>query len=66
MNRTHLLGRANRVVRLALLVVSLVLTAIFAAYVPAADGGLLPGGLVLLALSARALRRLTSPESRRA
>lgn len=57
---------ANRVVRLALVVVALLAAALFGAYVPAADGGLLPGGLVLLDVSAQALRRLTSPESRRA
>lgn len=57
---------ANRLVGLALVLVALVGAAIFAAYVPAADGGFLPGGVVLLVVSARALRRLTSPESRRA
>lgn len=34
--------------------------------IPAQDGGLLPGALLLLLLTGRQLRRRTSPESRRA
>ena len=56
----------NRGVRRALFVVTLLAAALTAVFLPASDGGLMPASLVLLAVSARALRRLTSPESRRA
>ena len=57
---------ARRIVRRTLFAVALLTAVLAAAFVPASDGGLLPSGLVLLAVSAQALRRLTSPESRRA
>lgn len=56
----------NRGIRRALFLVALLAAALTAVLVPASDGGLVPASLVLLAVSARALRRLTSPESRRA
>jgi hypothetical protein len=51
----------------AVLVLAALLGAAFVAFrVPPSDGGWLPAGLTLLALTARQLRRKTSPESRRA
>jgi len=52
-------------VRAFVLLAALVAAAVSAACVPAEDGGLVPGALLVLALSARFVRRRTSPEWRR-
>lgn len=56
----------NRRVGRTLWVGAFLAAAFAAALVPASDGDLLPAGLVLLAVTAQALRRRTSSESRRA
>jgi hypothetical protein len=56
----------RRHVRAAVVLAMLLGSGLFALRIPAAEGGWLPAGLALLALTARQLRRRTSPESRRA
>jgi hypothetical protein len=56
----------RRQLRAALVLAVLSGSVLVALRVPASEGGLLPAGLALLALTARQLRRRTSPESRRA
>jgi hypothetical protein len=56
----------RRHVRASLVLAAPLGAVLFAWRVPASEGGWLPAGLTLLVLTARQLRRLTSPESRRA
>jgi hypothetical protein len=56
----------TRRLRTALILAALLGAALVAVRVPASEGGWLPAGLTLLGLTARQLRRRTSPESRRA
>ena len=53
-------------VRAALILAVLFGAGLVALRVPTSEGGWLPAGLALLALTARQLRRRTSPDSRRA
>ena len=53
-------------VRAAFVLAALLGALLVAWRVPASEGGWLPAALVVLALTARQLRRRTSPESRRA
>jgi len=56
----------RRRIRAALVLAALSGSALVALRIPASEGGWLPAGLALLVLTARQLRRRTSPESRRA
>ncbi len=60
------LSMTRRHLRAAIVLAAPLGAALVALRVPASDGGWLPAGLTLLVLTARLLRRRTSPESRRA
>jgi MYXO-CTERM domain-containing protein len=53
-------------VRPALVLLALCAASVSAVCVPSEDGGLVPAAVLLLVLTARLVRRRTSPESRRA
>jgi hypothetical protein len=56
----------RRYFRAAVVLAALLVSGLVALRVPASEGGWLPAGLTFSALTARQLRRRTSPESRRA
>ena len=51
---------------LAVLLIAVALCAFIGRFVPPQDGGLMPSGILLLTLTALALRRRTVPRPRRA
>ena len=55
----------RRLAGIAALLASIVLCLLFARHVPSDDGGLVPAGVLLLALGAILLRRATLPRSDR-